>query len=105
MQAVARTLLHIPVFGWFLKDAIYGLPDAKYWFMANLAFMFAALVYLFGYPFLIIYGLTATAAMLTFLVYFTAVDLVTSMKARPSVGGVSSQAAPRHRRGAAGKGR
>lgn len=107
MQAVARTLLHIPVFGWFLKDAIYGLPDAKYWFMANLAFTFAALVYLFGYPFLIIYGLTATAAMLTFLVYFTAVDLVTSMKARPSVGGgVSSRRpAPRHGRGAAGKGR
>ena len=80
MQAVARSLLRFPVVGWFLKDAIYGLPDAKYWFVGNLVFVFAALVYLFGYPFLILYALTATAAMLTFLVYFTAADLVANMK-------------------------
>lgn len=80
MQAVARTLLRFPIFGWFLKDAIYGLPDAKYWFLGNLAFVFAALVYLIGYPFLIVCALAATAAMLTFLVVFTAADLVANLR-------------------------
>lgn len=75
MEALSRSFLRIPVLGWFLKDAIYGLPDAKYWFMANIGFVFAALVYKFGYPFLIVCALSATAAALTTLVLLTASDL------------------------------
>lgn len=82
MQAVARSLLRIPVLGWFLKDAIYGLPDAKYWFMVNLAFVFVALVYKFGYPFLILYALTATALMMTGLIILTASDLLANLAKR-----------------------
>lgn len=76
MPSAARALLRVPVFGWFLKDAIYGLPDAKYYFTVNLAVFFGALVYLFGYPLLIICALTATAVALVSLVILTATDMV-----------------------------
>lgn len=88
MQAAVRAILHVPVVGWFLRDAIYGLPDAKYYFIGNLAVVFGALVYLFGYPFLIIYALTATALMLVALVILTASDMISRMgkgKAEPQV--------------------
>ena len=75
METAARIALRVPVFGWFLKDAIYGAPDAKYFFMANLAVCFAALVYFFGYPFLIIYALTMTALALVSLIILTASDM------------------------------
>ncbi|MFG1349520.1 hypothetical protein [Xanthobacter autotrophicus] len=75
METAARVALRVPVFGWFLKDAIYGAPDAKYYFIANLVVCFAALVYFFGYPFLIIYALTATAVALVSLIILTASDM------------------------------
>lgn len=78
MELAARTFLRIPVVGWLVRDAVYGLPDAKYYFIGNLFVVFAGLVYLFGYPFFICSVLTATAAYLTFLVVFTASDLFDS---------------------------
>ncbi|MCK9919114.1 hypothetical protein MXD81_59300 [Microbacteriaceae bacterium K1510] len=78
MELAARTFLRVPVIGWLLRDAIYGLPDAKYYFIGNLFLVFAALVYLFGYPFFICSVLAATAAYLTFLVVFTTSDLFDS---------------------------
>lgn len=80
MRSAARAFLHVPVVGWFLKDAIYGLPDAKYFFMGNLVVVFAALVYLFGYPFLIVYALSATAIALVSLIILTASDLLSQKK-------------------------
>lgn len=76
MPSAARAVLRIPVIGWFLKDAIYGLPDAKYYFIANLGFLFAALTYKFGYAFLIIYALTATALAMMALIVLTASDMI-----------------------------
>ncbi|MFG1297790.1 MULTISPECIES: hypothetical protein [Xanthobacter] len=75
MQAVARAFFHVPVVGWLLRDAVHGLPDARYYFIFNLLVLFAALVYFFGYPFLIVSALTATAAMLVTLVILTASDM------------------------------
>lgn len=75
MRSAARAFLHVPVIGWLLKDAIYGLPDAKYYFIGNLAVAFAALVYFYGYPLLILYALTATAVMLVSLIILTASDM------------------------------
>ncbi len=75
MRSAARAFLHVPVIGWFLRDAIYGVPDAKYYFIGNLIFCFGVCVYLFGYPFLIVYALTATAVMLVLLVVLTASDV------------------------------
>lgn len=75
MALAARMFLRVPMIGWLVRDAIHGLPDAKYYFLGNLLLAFAALVYLFGYPFFICSLLAATAAYLTFLVVFTASDL------------------------------
>ncbi|MFG1318351.1 hypothetical protein [Xanthobacter autotrophicus] len=75
METAARVALRVPVFGWFLKDAIHGAPDAKYYFMANLAVCFVAMIYFFGYPFLIVYALTATAVALVSLIILTASDM------------------------------
>ncbi|MFG1344061.1 hypothetical protein V5F59_04140 [Xanthobacter autotrophicus DSM 431] len=75
MRSAARAFLHVPVVGWFLKDAIYGLPDAKYYFIANLIFAFACMVYLFGYAFLILYALTATSVAMISLILLTASDM------------------------------
>ncbi|MFS8037938.1 hypothetical protein ACI7BZ_13410 [Xanthobacter sp. AM11] len=86
MRSAARAFLHVPVFGWFLRDAINGLPDAKYYFIVNLVFLFAGLVYLFGYAFLIIYGLTMTALAMTALIILTASDML-SKKGKPGGGG------------------
>lgn len=79
MQAVARAFFHVPVVGWLLKDAVCGLPDAKYYFAFNLVVVFWAMVYFFGYPLLIVSALMSTATMLVFLVFLTAADMFTRL--------------------------
>jgi len=76
MTTFARTFLHVPVFGWLLKDAIFGAADAKYYLFGNLFVFLAALVYMVGYPLLIVLALTATAAALSMIVVLTATDLI-----------------------------
>lgn len=80
MRTAARAVLHVPVFGWLIRDAIYGLPDAKYFFIANLVFAFAYMTYFFGYAFVIVYALAATAAAMTALVILTASDLIANLR-------------------------
>jgi hypothetical protein len=75
MDIAVRTFFRVPVIGWLVRDAIRGAPDAKYYFVANLLFAFVLLVYKFGYPFLIVSALTATAIGLVSLVFLTAADL------------------------------
>lgn len=82
MRTAARAVLHLPVFGWLLRDAIFGLPDARYFFIANMVFAFGYLTYFFGYPFIIIYALTATALAMTALIVLTASDLLANMAKR-----------------------
>ncbi|MBN9673648.1 hypothetical protein [Roseibium aggregatum] len=55
---LVRILLAIPVLNLFLKDALYGDNDAKYWFMGNVAMIWAASIYLFGYPAIILPALS-----------------------------------------------
>lgn len=71
-----RLAFQIPVIGWLAKDAIHGLPDAKYWFFANILMVLAASVYVFGYPALIIFALGATALAFVALFILTGSDLV-----------------------------
>ncbi len=78
MELALRTFYRVPVVGWLTKDAVNGKPDAKYYFMANIAILYAVLLYVVGYPLLIVTLLAATALMLTTIVVFTAVDLFTS---------------------------
>lgn len=53
-----RILLLIPVFNLFLRDAIHGADDAKYWFAGNLFMTWFLMIYLFGYPAIILTALT-----------------------------------------------
>lgn len=74
MTDVARLAFRVPILGWLLHDAIAGLPDAKYYFAANLALTLIALIYLFGYPLLITLAVFAAFAGLTMIVVLTAID-------------------------------
>jgi hypothetical protein len=85
MELALRTFYHVPVVGWLTKDAVKGKSDAKYYFMANIGILYAVLLYVFGYPLLIVTLLAATAPMLTTIVVFTAIDLfASSVRAQPS---------------------
>ena len=42
METAGHAVLRLPVLGWLVRDAIYGLPDAKYYFFANCALALAA---------------------------------------------------------------
>ena len=85
MELALRTFYRVPVVGWLAKDAVNGKPDAKYYFMANLAILYAVLLYVFGYPLLIVTLLAATAIMLTGIVVLTAMDLGASgVRAQPN---------------------
>ncbi|MEE4015369.1 hypothetical protein [Roseibium sp. FZY0029] len=55
---VLRLLLAVPILNLFLKEALYGAEDAKYWFIANLAMIWAVSIYAFGYPAIIVPALT-----------------------------------------------
>lgn len=76
MEIALRTFYHVPVVGWLAKDAAKGAPDAIYYFLMNIAFLYAALVYLMGYPFLIVTLLAASALTLTTIVALTAADMI-----------------------------
>lgn len=78
MSAFASAIYHIPIFGWLLKEAVYGPPDAKYYFVANVLVFVVALIYRFGYPLLICMALAASVVILTTIVILTAMDLFES---------------------------
>lgn len=72
----------VPVFGWMVDDAVTGHDDAKYYFLGNVLLAVGLLIYLIGYPFLIVLALTATAVALTTIVIFTAADMFENRKPR-----------------------
>jgi len=76
MTTIARTVFHVPVFGWLLKDAVHGAADAKYYFFGNVLVLLAVLIYWVGYPLLIVLALTATAVTLSMILLLTATDLI-----------------------------
>ncbi len=93
MPVVARLALRTPVLGWMVHDAINGLPDAKYYFAANVAIFVVAMVYLVGYPFLILLALLATFLALSMIVGFTALELFSQPKRTAST--IPSRRKPR----------
>ena len=88
MNTALRAFYHVPVLGWLTKDAVQGASDAKYYFLLNIAVFYAFLVYLIGYPLVIVTLLLATATALTTIVVFTAIDLLDGRaRAQRSAGG------------------
>lgn len=69
--AILMWLCRIPVLGWFLRDALLGPPDAKYYFIANgvMSWIFAAAC--FGFAGLIVPALVLTPVVLTTIVAMT----------------------------------
>lgn len=65
-----------PVFGWFLRDAVEGRPDAKYFFAFNLVSVLGLAICLFGYPVVIGLGLFGTFAAFVTLIGLTSIDVI-----------------------------
>lgn len=76
MEMAIRAFYQIPLVGWLAKDAARGKPDARYYFFFNIVILYAIMVYIVGYPLLIVTALTATAVMLTSIVALTATDMI-----------------------------
>jgi hypothetical protein len=79
-----KVLTKIPLLGLFIKDAAFGYPDAKFYFLFNLFFAFLVATYLMGYPFVILSLLIVAFIYLVFLVYFTSTDLIENFYKRKS---------------------
>ena len=69
-----QMVYRIPLAGWLIRDAVRGQPDAKYYFIANVAVLLLGLVWLFGYPLVICLALGMAAVALSGLVVLTAGD-------------------------------
>lgn len=54
-----RLLMLVPVLNWFIRDAIYGPWDAKFYFAGNILLAWFLAIVFFGYPAVIIPALTA----------------------------------------------
>jgi hypothetical protein len=75
-RAAALPLFYrMPLLGPMLRDAVFGHPDAKYYFIANLFITFGWATYLYGYPFVITIAKIAAAAVLLLIVLLTSTDL------------------------------
>ncbi len=76
MDTALRAFYQIPLVGWLAKDAVRGKPDARYYFFFNIVILYAIMVYMVGYPLLIVTALTGAAVMLTSIVALTATDMI-----------------------------
>ena len=74
MRVSSLSFYDVPVIGWMVRDAVHGSADAKYFFIFNVAVLFGAAIYVFGYPFVISLALLATGSAITFLVVLTGSD-------------------------------
>jgi hypothetical protein len=74
MAMAGQVALRFPVVGWLVRDAVYGRPEAKYYFLANCVLAVALGAVVFGYAFVISLALVAAWVALALLVYMTAAD-------------------------------
>ncbi|HMB10792.1 hypothetical protein [Saliniramus sp.] len=68
---VLRALYWIPIFGWLLRDAVYGDTLSRILFVVNLLVLWALAIMIFGYPAVIVPALLLTPTMLAIIVVFT----------------------------------
>jgi hypothetical protein len=74
MAMAGQVALRFPVVGWLVRDAIYGRPEAKYYFLANCILAAALGAVVFGYAFVISLAVVAAWVALALLIYMTAAD-------------------------------
>ena len=74
MAMAGQVALRFPVVGWLVRDAVYGRPEAKYYFLANCLLAAALGAVVFGYAFVILLAVVAAWVALALLIYMTAAD-------------------------------
>lgn len=68
---MAQMIYRVPLFGWMLKEAIYGPTTAKVLFVVNLLLLWLLAIVVFGYPAIILPALAAVPTMFVLLLLIT----------------------------------
>ncbi|MGV8937209.1 MAG: hypothetical protein ACOH2J_08815 [Allorhizobium sp.] len=68
---LARMVYHVPVFGWMLKEAVFGSTTAKILFIVNCVLIWLLAIAFFGYPALILPALAGVFGMFVVLILIT----------------------------------
>ncbi|MFN7091831.1 MAG: hypothetical protein ACK4P4_14865 [Allorhizobium sp.] len=68
---MAEMIYRVPLFGWMLREAIYGPTTAKVLFVVNLLLLWVLAIVAFGYPAIILPALAAVPAMFVVLLLIT----------------------------------
>jgi hypothetical protein len=68
---MAQMIYRVPLFGWMLKEAIYGPATAKVLFVVNLLLLWLLAIVAFGYPAIILPALAAVPTMFVVLLLIT----------------------------------
>lgn len=68
---MAEMIYRVPLFGWMLREAIYGPTTAKVLFVVNLLLLWLLAIIVFGYPAIILPALAAVPVMFVVLLLIT----------------------------------
>ncbi|AOG10592.1 hypothetical protein [Agrobacterium sp. RAC06] len=68
---MAQMIYRVPLFGWMLREAIYGPTTAKVLFVVNLLLLWLLAIVVFGYPAIILPALAAVPTMFVVLLLIT----------------------------------
>lgn len=68
---MAQMIYRVPLFGWMLREAIYGPTTAKVLFVVNLLLLWLLAIVIFGYPAIILPALAAVPTMFVVLLLIT----------------------------------
>ncbi|QGG92050.1 hypothetical protein GH983_16905 [Agrobacterium sp. MA01] len=68
---MAQMIYRVPLFGWMLREAIYGPTTAKVLFVVNLLLLWLLAIVTFGYPAIILPALAAVPTMFVVLLLIT----------------------------------
>ncbi|MBU0736863.1 MAG: hypothetical protein KJ981_11050 [Alphaproteobacteria bacterium] len=68
---MAQMIYRVPLFGWMLREAIYGPTTAKVLFVVNLLLLWLLAIVAFGYPAIILPALAAVPTMFVVLLLIT----------------------------------
>jgi hypothetical protein len=68
---MAQMIYRVPLFGWMLREAIYGPTTAKVLFVVNLLLLWLLAIVTFGYPAIILPALAAVPSMFVVLLLIT----------------------------------
>ena len=68
---MAQMIYRVPLFGWMLREAIYGPTTAKVLFVVNMLLLWLLAIVAFGYPAVILPALAAVPSMFVVLLLIT----------------------------------